>query len=341
MPTAAIVQLSGKSGPLASVAIDPEFLAGRGRVALLTDAGTAASVAVISEDLGALVKPEAVREWRSKSLLPWAPDRSSAIGLTRKDGPAVQAERSGSGWVLTAPLRMRAEPAAAQGVALWLANAAVDRFLESGGEGFDKPARTIVVATDSLSRTRIEQRIELGTELDARSSVIRITGVDADSGRPIWGPSFAVVQTSLLAGISDEPSAYLAKVCFSFAGADVTAIRFPGFDRVLSRGSDGGFGADDANARTLVRLLTEIPAAATTIVSGGDAPAEHVRVQLLGLNSAVLGEAVLSYDSITSRAEGAPSVPAIRIDVDRVRRVIPLERAREVLAAIKAIASAK
>lgn len=110
---------------------------------------------------------------------------------------------------------------------------------------------------------------------------------------------------------------------------------------MLSRGSDGGFGADDANARTLVRLLTEIPAAATTIVSGGDAPAEHVRVQLLGLNSAVLGEAVLSYDSITSRAEGAPSVPAIRIDVDRVRRVIPLERAREVLAAIKAIASAK
>lgn len=343
MPEAIIVQLVGAGGALASVAIDPEFLAGRGRVALLSESGTAARVAVTSEDMAALVRPEAVTEWRAKTLLPWAPDRSNAIAVGRADGAGVAAERSGAGWLLTAPLKLRAESSAAQGVSLWLANAAVDRFLDDApGNAFTKASRTIVIASDSLERRRIEQRIELGPELDARSSVIRITGVDADSGKAQWGPVAAVVQTSLIAGVSDDPASYLTRVCFVFGAADIAAVRFPAGGKTITRGGDGGFGGDDASVRALLRLLTEVPAAQVSITGTESVAAdESIRVTLLGARDAGLGEATLAADTIAARTEGAPSVPAIRVTVDRVRRVIPVERAREFLASIKAIASAK
>lgn len=343
MPKAIMVQLVGSGGSLASVAIDPEFLAGRGRVALLSASGTAAKVAVTSEDLAALVRPEAVTEWRAKALLPWAPDRSNAIAIGRADGAGVAVERSGAGWLLTAPLTLRAEASAAQGVPLWLANAAVDRFLEDApGNAFAKPSRTIVIATDSLERRRIEQRIELGPALDARSSVIRVTGVDAESGRMLWGPVAAVVQTSLLAGVSDDPAAYLTRVCFAFGAADVSAVRFPSGGTTITRAGDGGFGANDASVRALLRLLTEVPAAQVSIIGNESAASEEsILVKLIGASDAALGEATLAVDTIAARTEGAPSVPAIRVTVDRVRRVIPVERAREFLASIKAIAAAK
>jgi hypothetical protein len=62
---------------------------------------------------------------------------------------------------------------------------------------------------------------------------------------------------------------------------------------------------------------------------------------MLGLGGATIGAATLEFDSIASRTEGAPSMPAIRVTVDRVQRVIPLERAREFLAALKSIDDSK
>jgi hypothetical protein len=343
MPKAIIVRLVWSGGELASVALDPEFLAGRGRAALLSESGTAAKVAVTTEDLAALVRPEALMEWRARALLPWAPDRSNAIAVGRADGAGVAAERSGSGWLLTVPLTLRAEPSAAQGVSLWLANTSVDRFLEdASGNPFAKPSRTIVIACDSFERRRIEQRIELGPELDARSSLIRVTGVDSEIGRALWGPAVAVVQTSLLAGVSDDPAAYLTRVCFTFGAADVSAVRFPSGGRTITRVGDGGFGADDASVRALLRLLTEVPAAQVSIIGNESAVSEEsIRVKLMGASDAGLGEATLAVDTIAARTEGAPSVPAIRVTVDRVRRLIPVERAREFLASIKSITTAK
>lgn len=347
MPRAAMVRLVGPAGVLASVALDPDFLAGRGRAALVDDSGVVLRVASTSEDLAALVKPEALAEWRSKSLLPWAPDRSHALTLGRRDiEPSrwLSAERSGSGWLLTAPLKLRAETAAAQGVSLWLANASIDRFLDQApSEGF-QPVRTLVVATDSLERRRIEQRIELGPELDPRSSLVRVHGVNADSGATLWGPSYAVLQTSLLAGITDNPAGFLTKVSFPFAAADVTAIAIDASERPISRGPDGGFGSADANARALLRLLTEIPATQISILPSEstnqvEPSSDAVTVRLLGVNNAELGRATLEADTIPSRTEGAPSVPAIRVTVDRVRRVIATERPREFLASVKALAA--
>lgn len=345
MPRASIVTLQGPSGPLATLAIDSELIAGRGRVALLDQTGKVLRVAATSEDLGGLLRADALNEWRSKVLLAWSPERSSSLLLRRGD-KGVSMSRVGAGWLMSAPVQMKADPGAAQGVSLWLANAAVDRFVDDAGspDAFAKPARTVVIATESSERRRVEQRIELGAELDARSSLIRITGVDADAtessgaARVLWGPLLAVVQTSLLAGLSDEASAYLPKTSFDFPPADVASVRVGAF--TVARGADGSFGAHDATVRTTLKLLTEVPAASVTLLPAPPTPSgDAARVTLIGLGSATIGAATLEFDSIASRTEGTPSVPALRVTVDRVQRVIPLERARELLASVRAIAA--
>ena len=341
MPRAAIATLLGKNGPIAILAFDPELLAGRGRVALLSESGAVARVAVTTEDLAALVRPEAVAEWRQRSLLPWAQERSNSVLLLRGDR-RVEMSRLGSGWMMTAPIQMRADAGTAPGVALWLSNATIDRFLSGsdGADSFAKPVRTIAVGTEALDRRRIEQRIELGGELDARSSVVRITGVDLDSGRPLWGPSIAVVQTSLLAGLSDDPSTYLPRTAFDFPSADVVAVRVGTV--TVARGGDGGFGELDATVRALLRLLTEVRSPNVSLLPAAPTPgAEAVPVTLLGLGGATIGFATLEYESIAPTVEGTTSTPAIRVTVDSVRRVIPLERAREFLAAVKSIGAVK
>jgi hypothetical protein len=347
MPKAAIVELIGASGTLARIAVDPEFLAGKGRVALLNDAGQALAVAATSEDLSALLRPDALSEWRSKSLLGWTPERSSSLLLRRGD-TGVSIARVGTGWLMSAPLQLKADPSAVQGVSLWLANTTVDRFLDDAGatESFATPSRTIVVATESPERRRIEQRIELGPEVDARSSLVRITGVDRDSvsasgsAKSLWGPIVAVVQTSVLTGLSDDAASYLPKTSFDFPAADVASLRVG--TSLVSRGSDGNFGPFDPTVRAALKLLTEVPAASVTLLAGsGGAAADATRVTMLGLGGATIGAATLEFDSIASRTEGAPSMPAIRVTVDRVQRVIPLERAREFLAALKSIGDSK
>jgi hypothetical protein len=347
MPKAAIVELIGASGTLATIAIDPEFLAGKGRVALLNEAGQVVRVAATSEDLGALLRPDALSEWRSKALLGWAPERSSSL-LIRRGDTGVSIARVGTGWLMSAPLQLKADPGAVQGVSLWLANTTVDRFLDDAGatESFATSVRTIVVGTESLDRRRIEQRIELGPAVDARSSLVRITGVDRDSvsgsgaAKALWGPTVAVVQTSVLTGLSDDAASYLPKTSFDFPSADVAALRVG--SSTVSRGSDGSFGPNDATVRAALKLLTEVPAASVTLLPGpGGAAAEATRVTLLGLGGATIGAATLEFDSIASRTEGAPSMPAIRVTVDRVQRVIAMERAREFLAALKSIDDSK
>ncbi|MBY0112267.1 MAG: DUF4340 domain-containing protein [Phycisphaerales bacterium] len=342
MARAFMVSLGGGNGTLATLAIDPEFLGGRGRVAKVLEDGTAVRVAVTSQDLGALVKPAALAEWKSKTALAWTPERTSSMTVSR-DTHAVELQRSGTGWLMTRPLQLRADPASAQGVSLWLANVGVDRWLDDGGpaEVFSKPGRVLVLGAETLERKRVEQRIELGAEVDARMSLIRVTGVDAETGKPVWGPSVGVVQTSLLTGVSDDESFYLPKVCFAFPAADVSKARIAtGAGEVtLSRDAGGGFGSSEVTARGLLRLLTEVPAAIVRVMPPGSArepsSEEPVRVSLLGQGDAVLGTAELLPDVIPSRTEGSPSTPAIQITIDRVRRVIPAERPREFLAALR------
>lgn len=347
MPRASIVKLMGASGTLATLGIDPEFLAGKGRVAVVGDAGEVVRVGVCAEDLGALLRPEALAEWRSKSLLPWAPERSNSL-LLRRGENGVAMSKIGTGWLMSAPMKVKADAGAAQGVALWLANAAIDRFVDDAApkDAFAIPGRVIVIATESNDRRRIEQRIELGPELDPRSSLVRITAVEADRERAtseagtLWGPVVAVVQTSLLAGLSDDPSAYVLKTSFDFPAADVVAVRIGA--AVTARGGDGGFGDQDATLRSLLKLLTEVPAASIVVlpqaaVTGTDS----TDVTLLGLGNATIGAAVVDFDSIASRTEGMPPTPAVRVTVDRIQRVIPLERAREFLATLKAIERAR
>jgi hypothetical protein len=349
MPSAIFMTFTRNSAEPIRLAIDPTTLGGRGRIARLTSDGRVQSVASVDEQFVRALDSAAIETWRSKDLLFWPAEATTALD-SRISSNVIELTKSGGAWVMHAPIAIKADAGIVEGSLLLLSRSGFDRFLPANSptEGTWKdPARVIRLASRSnaaANRRDIEQTIEVGPAIDAASRMIRITARDLAANTIIWGPEVAIMNSATLEAIPSSPSAFVSRIALDLPAADIgsIAIESAGQTATIKRTAAGTFGDADPSIRELLRLLGESPASQITILESPalqpSAPAaDSVRIRALGPKSESLGEFTLKSTSVASKVSGAPSVPAIEVTDRSVARSIPWQRPADLLAALRAI----
>lgn len=349
MPTAIFLTLMREGGESIRLAIDPNTLGGSGRVARLTSDGRVQSVASVDEQFVRALESSAIESWRSKDLLFWPPEATTAFDL-RSGNSAIELAKSGGTWIMHAPIAIKADSATIEGSLLLLSKSGVDRFLppsSSQEDAWKEPSRIIRLASRSnaaTSRRDIEQTIEVGPAIDTTSRMVRVTARDLAANTVLIGPEVAIMNSATLESIPSTASAFISRRTLELPPADIGAVEIEasGQRTLVKRNAAGTFGAADATIRELLRLLAETPATQIRILepataSTTDAGADPIRIRALGPKSEPLGDFTLKPASVASKVSGAPSVPAIEI-VDRtVARSVPWQRPADFVATLRAL----
>lgn len=341
MPKAVVVTIDRQKQQPIRLAIDPNTLGGAGRVALIDESSRVRAMASASEGFVRSLDKSAVESWRQADLLPWPPESGVSLRSTSTTGE-TDLTRSGSSWIMQAPIATKADAGAAQGVLLLLSKTALERFLPASAgmeSGFSPPARKIVIGarpSGADRNARIEQRIEVGPALDSQSRIVRVSGANEGNAQPLWGPLYGVVDSSSLAAISEDPASFVSRLSVDLTPADISKLEF-GPDRIaIARDRNGNFGAADSTVREFLRLLCETPAASILITPTADTPdnADRTAVRLFGTNDTVLKELQVKATTTASKVAGSPATPALEVTEGRIVRLIPAQRPRDILAAL-------
>lgn len=347
MPTALFLTLHRESGSPIRLAVDPDPLGGKGRIARLGQDGRVAAVAEIDEQFVRALAWNAIDSWRSKDMLFW-PTAATTEFRSIVGTSDIDVVKSNSAWVMRSPIAIKADAGAVEGSLLLLSKSGVDRFLTTGktpDTDWSTASRVLELAARApggRDRPEIKQSFEIGPQLDVNSRIVRITARETGKPDALWGPAIAIVTDSTLRAIPTEPGTFVSRLALDLPPADIASVKvtFSGHEALVKRDTSGKFGESDATISELLRLICETPAAATRILDTPTAPSEDfVQVQILGPKSEALASLQLRAGSMPSRISGAPSVPVIEI-VDRsVARSIPWQRPGDLLAALRALAS--
>jgi len=349
MPTAIFLTLTRESGDPIRLAIDPNTLGGTGRVARLTTDGRVQSVASVDEQFVRALDASALESWRSKDLLFWPPEATTAFD-SRAGTTTIELAKSGGAWIMHAPIAIKADTGTIEGSLLLLSKSGIDRFLPASTpheDSWNEPARIIRLASRSnaaASRRDIEQTIEVGPAIDASSRMVRLTARDLSVNSILWGPEVAIMNNATLEAIPASPSAFISRITLDLPAADIASIEIDSADQhtIIKRTPGGTFGEADATIRDLLRLLGESPASQIRILESPAAPlpaanTDSIRIRALGAKSEPLGDFTLKPASVASKVSGAPAVPAIEVIDRSVARSVPWQRPADFLATIRAI----
>ncbi|MBN8597967.1 MAG: hypothetical protein J0L78_09865 [Planctomycetes bacterium] len=346
MPTAIFLTLARETGAPLRLAVDPLSLGGRTSIARLGPDGRVEAVASMDEQFGRALDPLAIESWRSKDLLFWPPEATSAFASNTASATVELAKLSGA-WMMNEPLRTKADAAAVEGALLLLSKSSVERFLPaSDDQNWNEPVRILRFASRSNApgaRRDIEQTIEVGSALDAGTRLVRISARDAEAQATLFGPEVAIVSNSLLEAIPAVPDLFISKFCLDLPSADVSSIEFGSSDQnaAFRRSATGTFGPADAAIRDLLKLLAETPASQVKLIEKPADPAPGMlRVRVVGPNAAPLGEFHLKPSSVASKVSGAPAVPAIEVTSRNIVRSIPWQRPTDFLASLRSLEAA-
>ncbi|MGH7242125.1 MAG: hypothetical protein ACREJD_01755 [Phycisphaerales bacterium] len=344
MPTAIFLTLTRESGDPIRLAIDPNTLGGSGRIARLGADGRVQSVAMVNEQFVRALESTAIESWKSKDVLFWPPEATSAFD-SRSSTATIELAKSGGAWIMHAPIAIKADAGTVEGSLLLLSKSSLDRFLPASTpheDSWKEPSRVILIASRSAANHRdIEQIIEVGPAIDAGSRMVRLSARDAAANAILWGPELAIMNNATLEAIPAAPGAFISRISLDLPAADIASLEIESGDHraLVKRTAAGNFGAGDSTIRELLRLLGEAPASQIKILeSPGSATPDSVRVRAFGPKSEPLGDFVLKVGSAPSKVSGAPAVPAIEIIDRSVSRLTPWQRPADFLAAVRAIA---
>lgn len=346
MPSATFLTLTRESGAPLRLAIHPLSLGGKVAIARLGPDGRVEAVASIDEQVGRTIDPLAIEAWRSKDLLFWTPESTSTFE-SHSAAAKVELAKLGGAWIMTSPLRTKADAASVEGALLLLSKSSVERFLPaSDDQHWNEPVRILRFASRSNApgaRRDFEQTIEIGAALDAGTRLVRISAREGESRTTLFGPEVAIVSNSLLEAIPAQPDSFISRICLDLPSADVSSIEISASDQpaAFQRSATGTFGPADATIRELVRLLAESPASRVKLIEKPAEPAPGaIRVRVLGPKAEPLGEFFLMPSSVASKVAGAPAVPAIEVASRTIVRSIPWQRPTDFLAALRSLKAA-
>ncbi|MBX3380769.1 MAG: hypothetical protein KF805_11815 [Phycisphaeraceae bacterium] len=346
MPEAIFLTLVPESGEPIRLAIDPSALGGTGRIARVGADGRAQAIAAIDEQFVRALQPGSLESWRSKDLLFWPPQATTALD-TRQDSLSIELTKSGGAWIMRSPLQIKADNGTVEGTLLLLSKTGVDRFLPASApheETWKSPARVIRIAARSggaTNRSEFEQTIEVGGALDAGSRMVRISARDITTNAMLWGPQTAIMNNATIEAIPASPAAFISRLSLDLPAADIAGIEieYAGQTSTLKRNASGTFGNNDPAVRELLRLLCEMPASQIAIQDATEsaAPSDLIRVQALGPANARIASFTLKATLMHSKISGAPPVSAIEIRDRTVARMVAWQRPSDFLATLRAM----
>ncbi|MBS0191915.1 MAG: hypothetical protein U0573_13020 [Phycisphaerales bacterium] len=343
MPKAIVLTFSRAKGSRVQLAVDPNTLGGKGRVAVIDESSRVVAVSQSTDGFVRSLDRSAVLSWQSTDLLLWPPENCGAFRSASTAGE-IDLTRGANGWIMQSPVATRADSGAIQGVLLLLSKSGVDRFLPDSGDfeaGFSPPARMITCGyrrpgTDPA--LRLEERIEIGPSLDSQTRVVRLSAGRDGEKKPLWGPVYGVVDSSALAALSEVPANFVARISADLAPADISEIRFAGpgdSSASLRRENSGNFAQADSTAREFLKVLCETPAASCEIrPADAPTPTDARVLQLLGPQKNVLKELLVRPGQVASKIAGSPATPALEVIDGRILRLVPTQRPRDMIAAL-------
>ncbi len=244
------VRLAMKDGPWREMLIGSDELAGRVQVAILETgaAGGESQGRLVDAGMARLLRPEGTLAWREPLLFPGGADASTSISLTiAADSAAgtaapstpLTATKVQGRWALTSPLAARVEPQTPAGVLLLAARATPRTFIEpappDADTGLDRPSLvlTLEIPVNTLQsgdvrRRTLVQKLERGWRDAEGSSFARITGTLIDLATReetiVFGPTVVSVGDEHFAGLSVDPTLWIARTATSMPAADVRRI---------------------------------------------------------------------------------------------------------------------
>lgn len=311
------VRLAMKDGPWREILIGSTELAGRVPVAVSQEGGEAGGMQGLMVDAGLakLLRPEGMLAWRETLLFPSSVDPSTRISIMVADAVGIvtrlEASKVQGRWALTAPFAARAEPQAPAGVLLLASRAVPRAFIEpsppQSDTGLNQPSLVLrleqpvnMLFNDAVRRRVLTQTLERGWANGEGVSFARVTATltDLESREEtvVWGPMVMSVGDEHFAGLSVDPSNWVARVATVMPPADVRRIEIVrgGAASALVRTVDGWRGEDgaradvvsgiDANAlaEALLAWLGRTPAAS---IEAGPASAGTTTIRLFGPGS--------------------------------------------------------
>lgn len=161
-PPRAIVTLGGDEIQERTLVLGTRPGAGRAFVAL-GDPAKIDSAYIVGERLHDAVLSEPLRQWRSTTIASGIlPGGADQVTLKAADGPAIVAKREDSRWMLTEPVKGRADRSAVEGLVNVLGGAVIDQFIadkpaDLAAYGLAEPSRvlTVQVGEDQTHRLSI------------------------------------------------------------------------------------------------------------------------------------------------------------------------------------------
>lgn len=332
-------------------------LAGRVTVRVGEGEPNVARVFMAPATLAAMFKPDSMKAWRSKRLMPV--ESSPARVRIEAAGEVCQLSRAGGSWGIVEPALGRGDDPSIAELLTRIAGLEVVRFADDTADqsesGLTSRSPRILMEADrravtgeQVQRQTIVQEIRIGGRADVggKTVFVQMSGkiMDADGGSEIesWGPLLGVADAAGLSSIATSPTAYVNRRAMNVPAADVTRLEVssvisadtPGLNptTVIERGSEAwtwsmNSGAaervppDDAKMLDAVlKLLCDERSAevAPPAASKATEAATSVRVNIA---AGVVAKQLL----LTAIPEEAGSPGALIIDDGTVERRYPLK----------------
>lgn len=359
-----LLTIRSRSSADQRLAIDPEPFAGRVRVATIDAAERVTAFAFAGADFAGLLADTSLDAWRVRELSPFPASQIRAIRQTSGDA-RVDLVKLGPRWVLNGPAIVSGEPAAVEGLAQWLANATVERFVDQTAASEASPLRTLDIVSREVPVTggsrdappasgdkpaldlvgEIVQRVEVRPGPDAMRWSVRVLGIDS-AGRVVWGPLSAIIDRAAVPDLASSFGDYASRRSLEIPVADVASVvlRGVGTDtrvKRVSRTPDGLFPPGYESIGRTLQTLSQVAASrvviASTAESATETPDRAIELQLLGPAGVDFGTYRLSIGAAASGVSGAPSTPLLVVRVGVIVREYPMERPQELIVALRAL----
>lgn len=218
-------------------------LAGRVTARVGDGGPSGARVFMAPATLAAMFKPDSMKAWRSKRLMPV--EATPARVRIEAGGDVCQLSRAGGSWGIVEPALGRGDDPAIAELLTRLAGLEVTRFaddtVERAESGLTSHSPRILMEADrravtgeQVQRQTIVQEIRIGGRADVggKTVFVQMSGkiLDADNGSEIesWGPVLAVADAAGLSSIATSPVAYVNRRALNAPAADVARLEVSG-----------------------------------------------------------------------------------------------------------------
>jgi hypothetical protein len=198
-------------------------------------------LALVTDGLGNIFAPPGARSWRKTQMLPGVAASASAVRMVTPEASLALA-RSGQKWSLKEPVSAPADPEAIRKMLATLEGVRIARFFDESGPdsaaaGLESPVARVVMALEQrrvgandVEVSSVDRELVVGGRADPAGNTLHAS---IDGGRTV-----VAIEAAGLAGISTDPTRWIAAQALDLQPADIQKILIAG--RAADHAATGG-----------------------------------------------------------------------------------------------------